>query len=117
MRLSLWFTVRIGQIRLCQIAVVFCFNDTPTTDIYTFPYTTLFRSTHSRLNLIRLLPRLTELLLYDNSREADPRTGTAPEPGLVLRLVQGKVRETCELTRVPEWAKPDRKSTRLNSSH
>src|SRR5947207_1970191 len=44
--------------------------------------------------------------LEANSEEADPRTGTAPEPGLVLRLVQGKVRETCELTRVPEWAKP-----------
>ena len=64
------------------------------------------RYTQSRLNLIRLLPRLTELLLYDNSEEADPRTGMAPEPELVLRLVQGKVRETCELTRVPEWAKP-----------
>ena len=67
------------------------------------------RYTQSRLNLIRLLPLLTELLLYDNSEEADPRTGTpgtAPEPSLVLRLVQGKVRETCVLTRVPEWAKP-----------
>jgi len=67
------------------------------------------RYTQSRLNLIRLLPRLTELLVYDNSEEADPRTGTlgtAPEPVLVLRLVQGKVRETRVLTRVPEWAKP-----------
>jgi predicted ABC-type ATPase len=64
------------------------------------------RYTQSRLNLIRLLARLTELLLYDNSKEADPRTGTAPEPGLILRLVRGRVRETCELTRVPEWAKP-----------
>jgi len=41
-----------------------------------------------------------------NSKEADPRTGMAPEPDPVLRLVQGKVREICELTRVPEWAKP-----------
>lgn len=64
------------------------------------------RYTQSRLNLIRLLPRVTELLLYDNSKEADPRTDAAPEPVLVLHLVQGKVRETCELTRVPEWAKP-----------
>ncbi len=64
------------------------------------------RYTQSRLNLIRLLPRLTELLLYDNSKEADPRTGRTPKPGLVLRLVKGKIRETCELTRVPEWAKP-----------
>src|SRR5207244_10369114 len=34
----------------------------------------------SRLNLIRLLPRLTELRVYDNSAEADPRAGVAPEP-------------------------------------
>jgi predicted ABC-type ATPase len=64
------------------------------------------RYTQSRLNLIRLLPRMTELLLYDNSKEADPRTGKAPEPRLILRLVRSKVRETCELRRVPEWAKP-----------
>ncbi|MFY9561872.1 MAG: zeta toxin family protein [Terriglobales bacterium] len=63
------------------------------------------RYIQSRLNLIRLLPRLTELLVYDNSEEADPRTGTAPEPRLILRMVRGRVRETCELTRVPEWAK------------
>jgi predicted ABC-type ATPase len=63
------------------------------------------RYTQSRLNLIRLLPRLTELLLYDNSEEADPRSST-PEPRLILRLVQGKVRETCELIHVPDWAKP-----------
>jgi predicted ABC-type ATPase len=63
------------------------------------------RYTQSRLNLIRLLPRLTKLLLYDNSEEADPRSST-PEPRLILRLVQGKVRETCELIHVPEWAKP-----------
>jgi predicted ABC-type ATPase len=56
------------------------------------------RYVQSRLNLIRLIPRLTELLLYDNSEEADPR--------LILRLVRGKVKETCELVRVPEWAKP-----------
>jgi predicted ABC-type ATPase len=64
------------------------------------------RYTQSRLNLIRLLPRLAELLLYDNSEESDPRSGTPPEPRLILRLVQGKMRETCELTRVPEWTKP-----------
>jgi len=63
------------------------------------------RYIQSRLNLIRLLPRLTELVVYDNSEDADPRTGTAPEPRLVLRMVRGRMRETCELIRVPEWAK------------
>ena len=64
------------------------------------------RYVQSRLNLIRLLPHLTELLLFDNSAEADPHTGTAPEPKLLLHLTRGKVRETCKLTAVPEWAKP-----------
>jgi predicted ABC-type ATPase len=64
------------------------------------------RYTQSRLNLIRLLPRLTELLLYDNSEEADPGSGTPPEPRLILHLVQGKIGETCELIHVPAWAKP-----------
>jgi predicted ABC-type ATPase len=64
------------------------------------------RYTQSRLNLIRLLPRLTELLLYDNSDEADPHSGATPRPSLILHVVQGRVRETCELTRVPTWAKP-----------
>lgn len=64
------------------------------------------RYVQSRLNLIRLLPRLTELILYDNSKEADPRTGRVPEPDLILHLIQGRVHETCALARVPEWAKP-----------
>ena len=64
------------------------------------------RYIQSRLNLIRLLPRLTELLVYDNSEEADPRTGAVPEPRRILRMVRGQVRETCELIRVPLWAKP-----------
>jgi predicted ABC-type ATPase len=64
------------------------------------------RYDRSRLNLIRLLPRLTELRVYDNSEEADPHTGAAPEPTLVLHVVRGKVAGTCELTLTPAWAKP-----------
>jgi len=64
------------------------------------------RYLQSRLNLIRLLSHLTELLLFDNSIEADPHTGATPEPKLLLHLVRGKVRETCALTEVPAWAKP-----------
>jgi len=63
------------------------------------------RYTQSRLNLIQLLPRLTELLLYDNSDEADPKIGNAPEPKLIVHCIRGKVAESCELTSVPEWAK------------
>jgi predicted ABC-type ATPase len=60
----------------------------------------------SRLNLIRLLPRLTELRVYDNSAEADPREGAAPEPELLLHLARGRVVRSCALPRTPEWAKP-----------
>ena len=60
----------------------------------------------SRLNLIRLLPRLTELRVYDNSADADPRAGTAPEPELLVHVVRGKVVRSCPLPRTPEWAKP-----------
>ena len=64
------------------------------------------RYNSSRLNLIRLLPKLTELRVYDNSEEADPRTGAAPEPKLILHMAGGKVLNTCELTLAPQWAKP-----------
>jgi predicted ABC-type ATPase len=64
------------------------------------------RYIQSRLNLVRLLPRLTELLVFDNSKEADPLTGEEPQPKLVLHMVNGKIRKTCRLDRVPEWAKP-----------
>jgi len=60
----------------------------------------------SRLNLIRLLPRLTELRVYDNSPEADPRAGRAPEPELLLHMVRGKIVRSCALNRTPAWAKP-----------
>ena len=64
------------------------------------------RYVQSRLNLIRLLPRLTELLVFDNSVEADPQAGAVPVPKLLLHVVRRKVRETCKLKDVPVWAKP-----------
>ena len=64
------------------------------------------RYVQSRLNLIRLLPHLTELLLYDNSEDADPVAGKTPEPKLLLHLIRGRIRASCELFDVPEWAKP-----------
>jgi predicted ABC-type ATPase len=64
------------------------------------------RYDRSRENLIRLLPKLTELRVYDNSADADPHTGAAPEPTLVLHVVRGKVVSTCDLRQTPEWAKP-----------
>lgn len=68
----------------------------------------------SRLNLIRLLPKLTELRLFDNSKEADPHTGAAPEPMLILHLVRGKAVGSCDLNLTPDWAKPILAATMRN---
>ena len=64
------------------------------------------RYDRSRLNLIRLLPKLAAVWVYDNSADADPKLGTAPEPIIVLHCVHGKVEEMCDLESAPEWAKP-----------
>ena len=64
------------------------------------------RYERSPVNLIRLLPRLTELRVFDNSVEADPASGAAPTPLLVLHMVNGTIAAMCALSRVPEWAKP-----------
>jgi predicted ABC-type ATPase len=64
------------------------------------------RYEHSRLNLIRLLPKLASLRVYDNSAEADPARGRTPEPKLVLHMEKGRIRNPDDLPRTPDWAKP-----------
>jgi predicted ABC-type ATPase len=64
------------------------------------------RYRHSRLNLIHLLPVLMSLRMYDNSAEADPAEGYAPEPRLVLEMRHGEILNAGALANVPEWAKP-----------
>jgi predicted ABC-type ATPase len=59
-----------------------------------------------RLNVVRLLPRLTELRVYDNSPEADPHTGAAPQPHPVLHVVRGRIVRAAPPGQVPGWAKP-----------
>jgi predicted ABC-type ATPase len=60
----------------------------------------------SRVHLIQLLPRLTDLRVYDNSQEADPVQGASPIPSLILHTVRGDVVGTPDLSTVPDWAKP-----------
>lgn len=60
----------------------------------------------SRLNLIRLLPHLAELRLYDNSRDANPHEGIPPEPALLLHRSHGVVVFVRALGDIPSWAKP-----------
>jgi len=60
----------------------------------------------SRLNLVDLMPKLTELRVYDNSKEGDPRKGVTPRPRILLHMEGGKIVDSCDLTTAPEWAKP-----------
>lgn len=60
----------------------------------------------SRRNLIKLLPYLHSLRLYDNSAEADPCQGKAPRPKLLLHMETGKIVGPKNLKGAPEWAKP-----------
>jgi predicted ABC-type ATPase len=64
------------------------------------------RYVRSRWNLIQLLPKLTEVIVYDNSEEADPHSGHAPKPKLILHAKKGKAMAWCDLKRAPNWAKP-----------
>lgn len=59
----------------------------------------------SRLNLIRLLPHLHELAVWDNTIEANvPRN--APRPMQLLHLRDGKLIAPADLATTPDWAKP-----------
>ncbi|TAM41815.1 MAG: ZTL protein [Burkholderiaceae bacterium] len=60
----------------------------------------------SRSNLIKLLPALASLRVYDNSAQGDPKTGDRPKPLLLLHMAQGRIVSRIALDRVPEWAKP-----------
>ena len=61
---------------------------------------------NSRQNLVALMPKLSRLWVYDNSLEADPRKGRAPEPRLVLEMRGGRIVAPGDLRATPEWAKP-----------
>lgn len=60
----------------------------------------------SRLNLIRLLPLLAELVVFDNSADADPAAGKRPNPLEILHLRSGKILHPGKLVATPDWAKP-----------
>jgi predicted ABC-type ATPase len=63
----------------------------------------------SRRNLVRLMPHVSRLTVYDNSVEADPASGRVPKPRLLLDVSTGAVifPETQEdLRHTPAWAQP-----------
>lgn len=64
------------------------------------------RYEHSRLNLIRLLPALAALRMYDNSAPADPAAGRTPTPLELLHMEGARIEGPPDLSLTPEWAKP-----------
>jgi predicted ABC-type ATPase len=63
----------------------------------------------SRQHLVRLIPRLTSLRVYDNSMEADPANGLMPCPRLVLDLARSHVTfptSPAAIATTPAWAQP-----------
>lgn len=68
------------------------------------------RWTTSRANLVKLLPALSRLQVFDNSRSVEPGQDV-PDPALVLELEGGRVtfpdvRSHEALSAVPAWAQP-----------
>ena len=64
----------------------------------------------SRANLIKLMPRLAHLQVFDNSAEALPGEDI-PDPVLVLEMVGGRMlfpepQNAPALMATPEWARP-----------
>ena len=64
------------------------------------------RWNRSRENLIRLLPLIDHLRVYDNSSEADPAAGRKPQPVLLLEMQRGKITAPADLSNAPDWAQP-----------
>ncbi|MCZ2152861.1 MAG: hypothetical protein LC114_02990 [Bryobacterales bacterium] len=66
------------------------------------------RWTSSILNLIKLLPHLTNLRVHDNSAENDPDKDRVPAPSLVLSITNRVIDfpGPAEVMATPEWAKP-----------
>jgi predicted ABC-type ATPase len=63
------------------------------------------RFDRSRIHLIEVMPRLTELRVFDNSFDADPHAGRAPRPILILHRAKGRILEMVEMAETPQWAK------------
>lgn len=60
----------------------------------------------SREHLIELLPQLSDLAVYDNSRERDPARGEAPVPAVLLEMQQGRIVGVAGKRDIPAWARP-----------
>lgn len=57
-------------------------------------------------NLVKLAPRLTELRVFDNSIDGDPKAGRQPELRELLHATDGRLESHCDLLTCPHWVKP-----------
>ncbi len=64
------------------------------------------RYVRSRVNLARLLPALSQLVVYDNSVQASADANARIAPRLLLRWNGGAIAGPADLARTPAWAKP-----------
>jgi predicted ABC-type ATPase len=64
------------------------------------------RWTSSRENLVRLLPTLYEIALFDNSREARLDEGEVPAPLRLLHMKGGALLQLAPPDTMPLWARP-----------
>jgi len=60
----------------------------------------------SRANLARLVPKVFELKVFDNSYEADVEGMEFPKVKVVLDFVDGQIKNKGSLRATPDWAKP-----------
>jgi len=68
------------------------------------------RYSQAQMNLIKLMPHVAYIKVYDNSAEA-PADGTVPDPILVLEMENGQVISPAPddleaLHLAPEWTRP-----------
>ena len=64
------------------------------------------RYDNSRKNLVKLLPYLAELVVFDNTTEADPIADQKPQPRKILQVKAARIEYVCPPDQVPDWCKP-----------
>lgn len=64
------------------------------------------RWTSSRENLVRLLPHLYELTLFDNSRDSAMNANHPPAPFHILHMVGRTMVHLAAPAQIPSWCKP-----------
>lgn len=57
-------------------------------------------------NLVRLMPHIHHLRIYDNSAEADPAAGKKPRPVLWLEMKKRKITAPADFSGAPVWVQP-----------